>query len=236
MARRACQGRPEPARRRLIGAGLATAGSLLVSACVGLAKGAFEVAPDSATGAGHDGAEQGRLLTRPAPPTAHGPLGVQAPGLADGRDSLLYVPAGYHPDQPAPLVVSLHGASGTAQRGLALLQSLADAAGLLVLAPASRGRSWDVVLGGFGPDVAFIDRALAWTFDRYTVDSDRLIVAGVSDGASYALSLGLTNGDLFTQIVAFSPGFAVPAARRGAPRPPVRLARHAGHGAADRPV
>ncbi len=30
---------------------------------------------------------------------------------------------------------------------------------------------------------------------------------GFSDGASYALSLGVPNGDLFTHIVAFSPGF-----------------------------
>jgi predicted esterase len=144
--------------------------------------------------------------------------GLQVPGLADGRDSLLYVPAGYRPDRPAPLVVSLHGANGAEQRGLNLLQRFADAAGLLVLAPASRGRTWDVILNGFGPDVMYLDRALAWTFERYAVDPARLALAGISDGASYALSLGLSNGDLFQEIVAFSPGFALPAARRGQPR------------------
>jgi predicted esterase len=30
---------------------------------------------------------------------------------------------------------------------------------------------------------------------------------GFSDGASYALSLGLANGDLFTHVLGFSPGF-----------------------------
>jgi phospholipase/carboxylesterase len=40
---------------------------------------------------------------------------------------------------------------------------------------------------------------------------------GFSDGASYALSLGLTNGDLFRHVIAFSPGFMAPAARRGEP-------------------
>jgi phospholipase/carboxylesterase len=43
-------------------------------------------------------------------------------------------------------------------------------------------------------------------------------VVGFSDGASYALSLGLTNGDLFTHAMAFSAGLVNPAARRGEPR------------------
>jgi predicted esterase len=32
-------------------------------------------------------------------------------------------------------------------------------------------------------------------------------MGGFSDGATYALSLGLVNGDLFRALVAFSPGF-----------------------------
>jgi predicted esterase len=45
-----------------------------------------------------------------------------------------------------------------------------------------------------------------------------MAVAGFSDGASYALSLGVANGDLFTHIIAFSPGFLAPASRNGQPR------------------
>jgi predicted esterase len=63
-----------------------------------------------------------------------------------------------------------------------------------------------------------IDRALEWTFCRYSVDPACMAVGGFSDGASYALSLGLTNGDLFTHVFAFSPGFMAPAARGGSPR------------------
>jgi phospholipase/carboxylesterase len=75
-----------------------------------------------------------------------------------------------------------------------------------------------VILGGYGPDVAFVDRALAAAFARCAVDPARLAVAGFSDGASYALSLGITNGDLFGQVMAFSPGFAAPAGQHGRPR------------------
>jgi predicted esterase len=78
--------------------------------------------------------------------------------------------------------------------------------------------TWDVIEGGYGPDVAFIDRALDQTFSRYAVDPRHIAAEGFSDGASYALSLGLTNGDLFTSVIAFSPGFMAPEERQGSPR------------------
>jgi predicted esterase len=55
-------------------------------------------------------------------------------------------------------------------------------------------------------------------FARYAVDPARVAVGGFSDGASYALSLGLANGDLFAGVIAFSPGFMAPPQRRGTPR------------------
>ena len=166
-------------------------------------------------------AEQGRLLARPAQPQAAAgpaPRGLQALGLSADRDALLYVPAGYQADRPAPLAVMLHGAGGTAAQGLSLLRGLADAAGLILLAPRSKQGTWDVVMGGYGADVELIDLALARAFARCAVDARRLAVGGFSDGASYALSLGLTNGDLFTHVLAFSPGFAAPADAVGRPR------------------
>jgi phospholipase/carboxylesterase len=116
-------------------------------------------------------------------------------------------------------VVLLHGAGSSAHAALALLAPLADDAGLVLLAPDARAATWDVIRGGYGPDVAFVDRALAHAFATCPVDPARVALAGFSDGASYALSLGIGNGDLFTHLVAFSPGFAAPAERVG--RPPV---------------
>jgi phospholipase/carboxylesterase len=86
------------------------------------------------------------------------------------------------------------------------------------VAPDSRAASWDVLRGGYGPDVAFIDRALDQTFRRYAVDPTRLAIEGFSDGASCALSLGIMNGALFSHILAFSPGFAAPNRREARPR------------------
>jgi phospholipase/carboxylesterase len=56
----------------------------------------------------------------------------------------------------------------------------------------------------YGPDAASIDRALEQTFSCYAIDPVRLAIGGFSDGASYALSLGITNGDLFTHVIAFT--------------------------------
>jgi len=89
---------------------------------------------------------------------------------------------------------------------------------MLLLAIDSRQKTWDIILGGYGSDIAFIDTALKHTFNCIAVDPTRIAIEGFSDGASYALSVGITNGDLFTHIIAFSPGFMAPADQRGKPR------------------
>jgi phospholipase/carboxylesterase len=155
---------------------------------------------------------EGRLQARPnriARPAGIGP-GPHALDLGQGRDGALYVPTTAEPSRPAPLVVALHGAGGQATRMLDPFLETADARGYIVLAPDSRGRTWDVILGGYGADVAFLDRALAQTFERQAIDPQRIAVAGFSDGASYALSIGIINGALFSDILAFSPGFMAP--------------------------
>lgn len=174
------------------------------------------VAGDSAEG--RQAARQGRLLARPGASTTAGPTGLRRLELDGRRDGLLYVPPNYQAGRSTPLVLMLHGAGGNAQHSLNPLMPLADEVGLILLAPDSRGQTWDIVRGAYGPDVAFVDRALAQTFAHYAVDPAHLAIEGFSDGASYALSLGLTNGDLFSHVLAFSPGFMAPAARQGQPR------------------
>lgn len=163
---------------------------------------------------------QGRLSARPRAGAVHEPGGTGERGLELGRrqrDGLLYVPLKYHPARPAPVVVLLHGAGGDARGTLPILRDQAALQGAIVLVPESTASTWDVIASAYGPDVAFIDRALESLFERYAVDPERIAVAGFSDGASYALSLGLSNGDLFRDVLAFSPGFAAPAQAVGRP-------------------
>lgn len=142
-------------------------------------------------------------------------------GFGGFRDGFVRIPEGYRPDQPAPLALLLHGAGRDAHEWMGGFP-LFDELGLVALGVDSRNTSWDLRFGGFGPDVAFIGQALEWTFDRCNADPERLGIAGFSDGASYALSLGLTNGDLFSHVLGFSPGFMLTDGRRG--MPPIFLA------------
>ncbi len=143
--------------------------------------------------------------------------GVQPLGLERGRDGYLFVPSRARLDASLPLVVMLHGAGGNGMHGLGPFLDRAEDGAVILLAPESRGSTWDVLMGGYGPDVDFVDRALEHTFSRYDVDPGRVAVEGFSDGASYALGLGLANGDLFGKIVAFSPGYVPPSREEGRP-------------------
>jgi predicted esterase len=141
------------------------------------------------------------------------------------------------------LVVMLHGAGGRADSALQLLSPVADEHGMLLFAPQSVGRTWDVIsMGAYGADVARIERvvegllaahaATAAAAAETTAGEQRaplpLRVGGFSDGASYALSLALSNGDVFDAALAFSPGFSAALERVGRP------ACFLSHGRADR--
>jgi phospholipase/carboxylesterase len=152
---------------------------------------------------------EARLSFRGPTEPVGGPLtpGEHALGVGSGRDGLLYIPD--TAERHAPVMMFLHGAGGSGRREMRVWLAAADRYGAVVIAPDSRGPSWDVIHGGFGPDVAFIDLALQSCASRLNVDWSRLALGGVSDGASYALSLGMANGDVFGSVVAFSPGFIV---------------------------
>jgi phospholipase/carboxylesterase len=115
-----------------------------------------------------------------------------------------------------PLLVFFHGAGGAAANSLPLVQEAVAARGALALLPSSADATWDLLVGGLGRDVAALDAALDAVLGRFAVD--RIAFGGFSDGASYALSLGLANGDLTGALLAFSPGFLAPPDQVGQPR------------------
>jgi phospholipase/carboxylesterase len=144
--------------------------------------------------------------------------GERALGIGRRRDGILYIPSTYDPGRPAPVVLCLHGAGGHARDRVNALRADAERIGAVLVAPDSVGPTWDFLMGGCGADLERIDRALEATFALVAVDPARVAVEGFSDGASYALSLGIDNGDLFRVVLAFSPGFMAPRAPVGSPR------------------
>ena len=167
--------------------------------------------------------EAARLRVSPARPTRAPQLGLQPIGLLPAspalqRDGVLYVPQSYRASEPLPLVVLLHGATGAGNAWFGSYGPRAETARVVVLAPDSRSFTWDALQDDpFGVDITFLEKAIASTFDRCAIDATRLALAGFSDGASYALSLGLANGDIFRKIVAYSPGGIFTDTRHGRP-------------------
>lgn len=170
------------------------------------------------SGPDDDEANDGRLSARPGTVTGTAEPGITGLNFGGFRDGVLLVPAGYVATQPVPLMVLLHGAGGLGSQVLQRFTELADELGVAILAPDSRSGTWDrIATGSFRGDVTFINRALENVFGRVAVDPVRIALSGFSDGGTYALSLGLTNGDLFTRIVAFSPGFVASGDLHGTP-------------------
>jgi phospholipase/carboxylesterase len=148
------------------------------------------------------------------------PVHRAQPGIHALRtgDGFLYVPSACGEGKPAPLILMLHGAGGNAAQSISQLRDIADRSGVLLLAPKSLASSWNVQLQGFARETRAIDEELRELFSQHAVDAAHVAVAGFSDGASYALSLGLANGGLFSEVLAFSPGYMAPEALRGKPR------------------
>jgi len=150
----------------------------------------------------------GKLDFRITPPSkAPLPFGLNSLGIAEERDTLLFVPEGIKNDVPVPLLVMFHGAAGHAQKVLPFLVEHAKKHRFLLMLPQSIYPTWDLTVGGHGPDLERLENALAIVSDHFLIDASHFGFAGFSDGGSYALSTGITNGNLVSHVIVFSGGF-----------------------------
>lgn len=168
----------------------------------------------------------GRLSFRhadSAPAQTPFPAGRNHLGIAAERDAVLYVPQSLAPEnldpaRPVPLFVMFHGAGGFPEKVLPFIEPHAEAHGFLVLAPHSMLPTWDIVIGGNGPDIERLDAALTAVAARYRIDTTHCAFAGFSDGGSYALSTGISNGDIASHVIVFSGGFMSVFMQEGSPK------------------
>ena len=98
-----------------------------------------------------------------------------------------------------PLVVALHGGHGHGRDFLWSWLREARSRGVLVLAPTSRDRTWSI-MGGEDVDAEPLREMVASVAARYPVDRTRVLLTGMSDGATYALLCGLRDGMPFTHL------------------------------------
>lgn len=163
----------------------------------------------------------GRLNARPYPGVTTTPADRIVVTVDSGhrkQDAILQLPKTENRNDLLPLLVMFHGATQSAEDMFWYLGTAPEEATVAVLAPNSRDTTWDAIRGGFGADVEHLNRVLEGTFKLAAIDPARVSVGGFSDGASYAISLGLINGDLFSSVVAFSPGFVIDGTPHSKPR------------------
>jgi len=146
-------------------------------------------------------------------PRGQSPLGISD----DGRDGVLYVPASYREAVPAPLLIMLHGFGGWADEMKSTF-ALAEEFGVVVIAPESREVTWGRDTPGFDADVRYIGAAYRQVTGECNIDPDRVGLGGRSDGAGYALTMGLAYGDIFNHLVVIAGGRMNPIRRRGKPK------------------
>jgi polyhydroxybutyrate depolymerase len=119
------------------------------------------------------------------------------------REYLLYVPPGYDPQTPVPLVISIHGFSDwpAHHMGMTGWNDLADEEGFLVVYPAgvdfprrwrASGRSDET--GDAMVDVRFISDLIDELEQDYAIDPTRIYVNGMSNGGgmTYLLACELS--------------------------------------------
>jgi len=124
------------------------------------------------------------------------------------RSYLLHVPPPIEGDAARPLVIMLHGGTGTAAGAAALYgwPAKSDAEGFLVAFPDGVGRTWNAE-HCCGPsyrqdvdDVGFIASVIDDIAKRADVDRRRIFATGMSNGAMMSYRLAAERADLFAAI------------------------------------
>ena len=141
------------------------------------------------------------------PGPARDDTGVMRFDIDDGERGgfWLYVPENYVPDRAWPLVMALHGGSGTGR--LFLWSWLRDArsSGAILAAPTSVGSTW--ALMGSDADTPNLARILEFIRSKWNVDATRLLLTGMSDGGTFSYVSGLEAGSPFTHLAPVSAAF-----------------------------
>jgi poly(hydroxyalkanoate) depolymerase family esterase len=157
-------------------------------------------------------------LLRQMPPLAHASSGTfqqyTYSGSAGSRPYFVYTPANYQVGTAVPLIVMLHGCTQTPSdfaTGTQMNQ-LADADQFIVVYPqqtstynSSECWNWfqtaDQARGSGEPAIiAGIVQTVEQTTSQWTIDPNRIYVAGLSAGAAMSVVMGATYPDIFAAI------------------------------------
>jgi len=129
------------------------------------------------------------------------------------REFITYLPAGINPNDKLPVIISLHGRLGTAERQMkfANFKPIGDRDKVIIVCPQGVDRSWNDGRGTPAHDknindVKFIDQLITYIINTYHADANRIYVTGMSNGGfmSSRLACELNNRIAAIAVVAAS--------------------------------
>jgi len=142
-------------------------------------------------------------LDPPEPDGAGVGLHRADPDAEDARGGFsLYVPERYRTDTAWPLVVALHGGHGNGRSFLWTWLREARGRGFLLLAPTSRGNTW--ALDHPADETSALEGMVDFVCERWNVDRERVLLTGLSDGATFSLLAGLAEAAPYTALAPVS--------------------------------
>jgi len=121
----------------------------------------------------------------------------------------LLLPDVVDPDRSYPLLTVLHGAGRQDEMLVRAYRDEPERRQAVFFIPRSTSATWDLIIGEDRPDLDFLEHAYAEIYRRVPVDHARQALIGYSDGASYALAIGLSNPRIFSAIMGWAAGFVV---------------------------
>jgi phospholipase/carboxylesterase len=151
------------------------------------------------------------------------------PGSRGGYS--LYVPEFYSADRAWPLVVALHGGSGSGRNFLWSWLSDARSYGSILIAPTATGPTW--ALMGEDSDTPNLNRILDAVQSRWNIDASRMLLTGMSDGGTFCYVTGLEDTSPFTHLAPVSATFHPLMAEMASPEGLRGLPVYLAHGALD---
>jgi predicted esterase len=124
--------------------------------------------------------------------------------------AVLLTPSVVEPGRRYPLFTVFHGAGRQDEMLVKACREEPDRRQALFLVPRSVEPTWDLIAGASAqPDLDFLEYAWDLIYRRYPIDPGRQALIGYSDGASYALSLALSNPGFFDAALCWAAGFAM---------------------------
>ncbi len=138
-------------------------------------------------------------------------LAAPPDGIAMVRNGVthafLLTPPAIDPARRYPLITVLHGAGRQDELLCRVYREEAARRDALFLIPRSTYPTWDLLVGQGRPDLDFLERLYVEIYRRVPIDAARQALIGYSDGASYALAVGLSNPRLFSAVMGWAAGF-----------------------------